>query len=388
MAGGLKPLRRVVTGTDENGKSKIAWDGPAPNAHETSMGSGRGHTDLWAWDSAAASLARKSDDGNAPYDFPGPPGGGHLRVVQARGRLADYDAAKDPDLVPSHPPKERALPRTWDRGGNNAYSSAMHKTETIDYAVQVDGVRILVLDDAQVTLQQGDVVVQVGAWHQWTSAEQGGRMCFDMFAAHFVDGAMDVVQGKDPVMRADPAKPLPPGVKPARRVVTVDREPGKGSLVSDGPSPDVRTDPARPGFALARMWVTDSTPAKIVYETLQLPYVMQPPKHGSVFNVYTFPPDESWKGKVGAVEVQAFYRAMGAPDASTYSAGAPHPYMQKMRTLDFCTVTAGEIVLVTDTQEVTLKAGDIVIQRGTNHAWSNRSGRPAVVAIASHDATA
>jgi hypothetical protein len=189
-------------------------------------------------------------------------------------------------------------------------------------------------------------------------------------------------------MRADPAKPLPPGVKPARRVVTVDREPGKGSLVSDGPSPDVRTDSARPGFALARMWVTDSTPAKIVYETLQLPYVMQPPKRGSVFNVYTFPPDESWKGKVGAVEVQAFYRAMGAPDASTYSAGAPHPYMQKMRTLDFCTVTAGEIVLVTDTQEVTLKAGDIVIQRGTNHAWSNRSGRPAVVAIASHDATA
>jgi glycerol kinase len=39
-----------------------------------------------------------------------------------------------------------------------------------------------------------------------------------------------------------------------------------------------------------------------------------------------------------------------------------------------------------DTQEVPLKAGEIVIQRGTNHAWSNRSGRPAIVAIASHDA--
>ena len=37
-------------------------------------------------------------------------------------------------------------------------------------------------------------------------------------------------------------------------------------------------------------------------------------------------------------------------------------------------------------QEVRVKAGEIVINRGTNHAWSNRSTKPAVVAIASHDA--
>jgi uncharacterized cupin superfamily protein len=59
--------------------------------------------------------------------------------------------------------------------------------------------------------------------------------------------------------------------------------------------------------------------------------------------------------------------------------------MQKTRTLDFCIVQEGEIVLVLDTQEVLLKAGDFVVQRGTNHAWSNRSNKPAVVAIAAHD---
>jgi quercetin dioxygenase-like cupin family protein len=48
----------------------------------------------------------------------------------------------------------------------------------------------------------------------------------------------------------------------------------------------------------------------------------------------------------------------------------------------------GEIVLVLDTQEVQLKTGEIVVQRGTNHAWSNRSNRPAVVAIASRDGAA
>jgi uncharacterized cupin superfamily protein len=60
--------------------------------------------------------------------------------------------------------------------------------------------------------------------------------------------------------------------------------------------------------------------------------------------------------------------------------------MQKLRSFDFCIVLEGEIVLVLDTGEVTVKAGDFVIQRGTSHAWSNRSGKPAVVAIASHGA--
>jgi mannose-6-phosphate isomerase-like protein (cupin superfamily) len=210
-------------------------------------------------------------------------------------------------------------------------------------------------------------------------------MAFDMFAARFVDGEAGLAQGNDKPIRPDPKLKLPDGVKPARRIVTIDREPGKGSLVSDGPAPDVRFDPARPGFASARLWVTDSHPAKIVYESLHLPHTIEPPKNGSVCRVVTFPPDDAWKGKVGAKEVEAYFRAMGSPRASTYSPQAPHPYMQKTRTLEFGLVLEGEIVLVLDTQEVRVKAGDIVIQRGTNHAWSNRSTRPAVVAIASHD---
>jgi len=78
--------------------------------------------------------------------------------------------------------------------------------------------------------------------------------------------------------------------------------------------------------------------------------------------------------------------APGSPQASTYSPNVPHPYMQKTRTLDFCLVLEGEITLVLDTAEVHLKAGDTVVQRGTNHAWSNRSDRPCRIAISSHDA--
>lgn len=383
MTSGLQPVRRVVTGNDARGRSKVIWDGPAPNAHEASMGSGRGHIDLWVWNEAPAPLSGERDDGNLPYTFAGPQNGGHLRVVQARPKAADYDPARDNDAVAPHPPKLRPGSRgTWDRGGNNAYSSAMHKTETVDYGIVLAGERGLILDDCELVMKPGDIVIQVGAWHQWTMPK-GAVMAFDMIGAHFVDGPAGLAQGTDAPLRATPK--LPDGVKPTRRIVTIDREPGKSSLVSDGPAPDVRTDPARPGYACARLWVTDGTPARIVCETLQLPYTFEPPARGSVLRVETFPPDDSWKGKVGASQVQAFYRAVGSPGVSTYSPLAPHPYMQKVRTLDFCLVLDGEVVLVLDTQEVPLKAGDIVVQRGTHHAWSNRSSRPAVVAIASHD---
>ena len=382
----LKPIRRVVTGNDERGKSKVVWDGPAPNAHAASMGLARGHTDLWVWKETPPPLSGTTDAGNDSYVFPGPDDGGHLRVVQGPPKPADYDPAKDRDLVAPHPPKLReGATRVWDRGGNSYSSSAFHKTQTIDYGIMLAGERYLVLDDCELLMKAGDIVVQVGAWHQW-KFPAGAQMAFDMFAARFVDGPKGLGQGKDKPITTAPR--LPAGVKPQRRIVTIDQEPGIGTLVCDGPAPDVRTDPARPGFASARLWVTDAHPAAIVFETLHLPHTIEPPKNGSVCRVVTFPPDDAWKGKVGAKEVQAYFRDMGSPGASTYSPQAPHPYMQKTRTLEFDIVLEGEIVLVLDTQEVTLKQGDIVIQRGTNHAWSNRSANPARVAIASHDGKA
>jgi mannose-6-phosphate isomerase-like protein (cupin superfamily) len=172
-----------------------------------------------------------------------------------------------------------------------------------------------------------------------------------------------------------------------RRMVVVDED-ERSRVISEGPSPDVYKDPARPGFSSARMWVTDSTPARLknVRESLQVPRTIEPPAGGSVCRVVTFPPDMTYLSKVGSKEVRAFFSAMGSPAASTYSAQALHPYLQKTRTVDLCLVLDGEITLILDKEEVHLKAGDTVVQRGTNHAWSNHSDRPCTVAISSHDA--
>jgi mannose-6-phosphate isomerase-like protein (cupin superfamily) len=177
--------------------------------------------------------------------------------------------------------------------------------------------------------------------------------------------------------------------KPVRRIVTIDDEDGKSVAIADGTPPDVQTDPVRPGFASARIWVTGASPAQIGPfrdAALVYPRALEPPPGGSVCRVVTLPPDETFRGKVGPAEVAAFFHATGSPAASTYAPAAPHPYMQKTQTLDFCLVLEGEIVLVLDTEEVHLKAGDTVVQRGTNHAWSNRSNKPCRIAISSHDA--
>jgi uncharacterized cupin superfamily protein len=65
-----------------------------------------------------------------------------------------------------------------------------------------------------------------------------------------------------------------------------------------------------------------------------------------------------------------------------------HPYSQKSNTVDFLVVTEGEITLVLEQGEAILKAGEIGVVRGGNHAFSNRTNKPAVVAISSHDAVA
>jgi uncharacterized cupin superfamily protein len=57
-------------------------------------------------------------------------------------------------------------------------------------------------------------------------------------------------------------------------------------------------------------------------------------------------------------------------------AASPHPLMHRTESIDYGVVIEGEMTLLLDDAEVPLKRGSVVIQRGTNHAWANRSGKP------------
>src|SRR3977135_4302735 len=106
-----------------------------------------------------------------------------------------------------------------------------------------------------------------------------------------------------------------------RRIVTKDNDAGTSVTIADGPAPDVMFDPARPGFISARIWVTDATPVQInqAHDALALPHGIAPPPRGSVCRIVTFPPDDTFRGSIGAAEVAALFHAMGAPRSSTQS---------------------------------------------------------------------
>jgi len=176
------------------------------------------------------------------------------------------------------------------------------------------------------------------------------------------------------------------GVAPVRRIVVGDIEPGKPAIFSDGPSPDVRGDPARPGFGMTRVWVTERTPAPVkgIRETLDLPHTIEPPANGSVCRFVTIPPDVTWIGKIDEDQVRTFFAAMGSTGACQYAPDAPHPYMQRTESLDYVYVLDGSVTLVLDTEEVDLNEGDTVVQRGARHAWSNRTNSPCTLIISSH----
>jgi hypothetical protein len=375
-----KPIRRVVTGQDDRGRSCVRWDGPATNVHEASSGPGRSHTDLWAWDRMPAPLADDRDDGDLEYDFPCPPEGGHLRVIQMRPKPAGYDPATDTETEPPHDPVPRKANRAWDRGGKNLYSSNMHLTQTVDYGIVLSGERELILDDAELLMAAGDVVVQVASWHQWSSPRVGCLMAFDMFAATLTPAQRAASLGTGLRSAADRPRRAYTGPGP-RRIVTIGRADGTSTLVSDGPAPHLTRDPARPGFASAYLWSTAGSPAPVVLDDGAAPDALAPPAGGTLCRILTIPPDDGWLSAVGSREAAAFFAACGAPDASV---PGRHPYTQQTSTVDFAIVLDGAVTLVLDTAELDLVAGDVVVQRGTRHAWSNRGSAPAVVALTSH----
>src|SRR5882672_11253056 len=99
MPDNVKPIRRVVTGNDANGRSRVLFDSAAPNVNPGAISKGTCMTDVWVYQSSPAVIAGARDDGNLPFHFEPPAAGGHLRIVQSPAKPANYDPAKDPNAV-------------------------------------------------------------------------------------------------------------------------------------------------------------------------------------------------------------------------------------------------------------------------------------------------
>ena len=184
--------------------------------------------------------------------------------------------------------------------------------------------------------------------------------------------------------------------KPIRRVVTGHDAAGRSVFITDAAAPHVYN--RAPGSAVVtELWETRAMPADNSGndEVTDHPFRLAPPRNGSVFRIVEYPPD---KERLPALERQrgnSIVRAHSAledarrrADDARPEPGSPrHPGFHKTNSVDYAIVLSGEIYALMDEGEVLLKAGDVLVQRGTNHAWSNRTDAPAYLAFVLIDAT-
>lgn len=180
----VKPIRRVVTGNDAQGRSRVLFDSAAPRIKSSPFQKGTNMTDIWMFDHCPAPISGNRDDGDLPFYFEPPTTGGRLRVVHSAAKPADYNAATDAAVTAAHPPK-MTPGGTWERGGQNLYTTRTHKSETLDYGIMLSGERVLLTDDGERALRPGSVVVQIGSWHAWANPREGSEMAFVMMGATF-----------------------------------------------------------------------------------------------------------------------------------------------------------------------------------------------------------
>jgi mannose-6-phosphate isomerase-like protein (cupin superfamily) len=172
--------------------------------------------------------------------------------------------------------------------------------------------------------------------------------------------------------------------KPVRRVVTGHDAKGRAVVVSDGPAPFLHVNPLDPEWYSTDIWRTSETPATIVpqpQEPTLGPRRQMPERNGTVIRINHFPPESESVRAMSPADSRRAFAALGNETAATFGRGGRHPLMHRTETIDYAIVLSGEITMVLDDEDVLLKAGDVVVQCGTNHAWSNRSNAPCIVAF-------
>jgi mannose-6-phosphate isomerase-like protein (cupin superfamily) len=162
-----------------------------------------------------------------------------------------------------------------------------------------------------------------------------------------------------------------------RRVLTGHDSQGRSTFIADGEASSVKESPAMPGLALTDLWETAGAPASNEgdNDAAARPVRLEPPRNGTIFRIVEFPPDAQWRTERSREAFEAI-GAAHAPDPTSSD-----PMMHKTSTVDYIVVLKGEIHAIMETGEKLLRAGDVLVQRGTNHSWSVRGNEPCIVAV-------
>lgn len=174
-------------------------------------------------------------------------------------------------------------------------------------------------------------------------------------------------------------------LRPIRRVITGESPSGVSSIIEDGLAPIVRLVAERPGYRVTNLWCTSSAPSLVSEpDRIAEHQGIAPHLGGTVLRIIDFPPEPTDPKELSRA-LEATFGAMYR-DAQHKPKEGEHPGMHQTATIDYAIMLEGELVAIMDSGDTVLRAGDVLIQRGTNHAWANRSKKPARIAFVLIDA--
>ena len=165
---------------------------------------------------------------------------------------------------------------------------------------------------------------------------------------------------------------------PIRRIVTGHDDQGRSCIVEDGPSPAIKLVPERPGYRVTNLWRTLGAPADInAFDSIVEHQGVAPPSNGTVIRIIDIPPEAPDANERKRQAAATFGKLFA--DADHHLDDKRHPGMHITESVDYAVILDGELVAILDKDETVMHMGDVLIQRGTNHAWANRSGKTARV---------
>ena len=162
--------------------------------------------------------------------------------------------------------------------------------------------------------------------------------------------------------------------EPIRRIVTGHDAQGRSCIIEDGPSPAERFVEERPGYRSTNIWRTVGSPVPIdAADSIAEHQGVAPPPNGTVIRIIDVPPEASDPAEQKRQAMATFGKLFA--DAEHRSEDKRHPGMHKTESVDYAVIIEGELTAILDKDETVMRPGDVLIQRGTSHAWANRSGK-------------
>ncbi|MAM61422.1 cupin domain-containing protein [Maritimibacter sp. UBA3975] len=164
--------------------------------------------------------------------------------------------------------------------------------------------------------------------------------------------------------------------KNVRRVVTGHDSTGRAIVLSDGSPPNVIRPKHQPGLAFHELWHTDASPAPIARaqpEPTDGYTETAPPPNGTIIRMVDIPPEGQDGPEFDKETARELFEQVGLAENAEHTIPGRHPLMHRTESIDYGIVLEGQIVLLLDDEEVVLERGDMVVQRGTIHAWTNRT---------------